>query len=397
MRCEPACRKLLRLLLLLLANADLEGRLLGFLPRLVIVPGYGVGQVRIDVGILGKHSHQRERFIAGRAKGPEPLYIRKSHNPPMITFHAETLFFSAFSASLRKSSFSVQLDPRARGPEKAISAETQRTQRNAFSDITVEFLEDNQICEWAEQRGLLRGERFEVRLPELPLKHRAMYAEGQRSGREGEAAEELVAGLGSWDECLVWSTEWGVWPSTAPGQRFNRSEIELLTALIKLIMENAWEADVLCSSGGRADKVRAKISHDEWFEIRCPPPQLVQEVRRVQLCADVRNASECREVAVAEVDGVACGGGKQRSQLGFRKAGAVVGMRDIDNVSSDIAPVKQRIHRARFAGPSSRGPQAQQMSSTLIDAQRGACANDGRPSLNEVARRQKQLRHTIRS
>ena len=32
----------------------------------------------------------------------------------------------------------------------------------------MEFLEDNQICKWAEECGLLRGERFAVRLPELP-------------------------------------------------------------------------------------------------------------------------------------------------------------------------------------------------------------------------------------
>jgi hypothetical protein len=156
----------------------------------------------------------------------------------------------------------------------------------------VEFLEDNQICEWAEQRGLLRGERFEVRMPELPSKYRAMYADGRRSGREGAAAGELIAGLGSWDECVVWITSWGVWPSgedwpqfyawrgglgerrsleTAPGHRFDRGETLLLAALLKLIMENAWDADVLCSVQGRADKVRATISHDEWFELLGPP------------------------------------------------------------------------------------------------------------------------------
>jgi hypothetical protein len=78
---------------------------------------------------------------------------------------------------------------------------------------TVEFLEDNQICKWAEGHGLLRGERFEVRLPELPSKHHVAYADGRRSGREGAAAAELITGLGSWDECLVWIKLWGVWPS----------------------------------------------------------------------------------------------------------------------------------------------------------------------------------------
>ena len=164
----------------------------------------------------------------------------------------------------------------------------------------MEFLEDNQICQWAEERGLRRGEHFEVHLPELPSKRRATYANGRRSGREKTAAEELIAGLGSWDECLVWIRLWGVWSSAedwpqfyawrgalgerrsldmAPGHRFDHSETVLLAALLKLIMENAWDADVLCSVSGRADKVRAWISHDEWFEILGLRPELAEPGR----------------------------------------------------------------------------------------------------------------------
>jgi hypothetical protein len=32
-------------------------------------------------------------------------------------------------------------------------------------------------------------------------------------------------------------------------------------------MENAWDADILCSRDGRADKIRGHISHDEWYEL----------------------------------------------------------------------------------------------------------------------------------
>jgi hypothetical protein len=160
----------------------------------------------------------------------------------------------------------------------------------------MDFLEDNEICGWAEERGLPRGERFEVRLPDLPSRYRSEYANGRRSGREGAAAEELVARLGPWDECLVRITLWGVWASgedwpqfyawrgalgerrsleTAFGHRFDPGEKRLLVELITLIMENAWDADILCSVRGRADTVRGAISHDEWFEVfgvdaRCP-------------------------------------------------------------------------------------------------------------------------------
>ncbi len=101
-------------------------------------------------------------------------------------------------------------------------------------------------------------------------------------------AGDLVKQLGPWDECLVRITLWGVWPSSedwprfyawrgtlgerrslnvAPGHRFDRDETSLLTALLTLVMGSAWDADVLCSIGGRADLKRAKVSHDEWYEI----------------------------------------------------------------------------------------------------------------------------------
>jgi hypothetical protein len=44
-------------------------------------------------------------------------------------------------------------------------------------------------------------------------------------------------------------------------------------------MENAWDADVLCSVRGRADKVRARISHDEWFELCGASPELGDSVQ----------------------------------------------------------------------------------------------------------------------
>jgi hypothetical protein len=87
----------------------------------------------------------------------------------------------------------------------------------------------------------------------------------------------------------VWIRSWGVWPSgenwpqfyawrgalgerrsldTAPGHCFERGEDQLLVQLLTLIMQNAWDADVLCARAGRADEVFARISHDEWYEIR---------------------------------------------------------------------------------------------------------------------------------
>ena len=54
---------------------------------------------------------------------------------------------------------------------------------------------------------------------------------------------------------------------TAPGHLFHPSDAALLTELVELVMKNAWDAHVLCSRDSRAETLRAKISHDEWYEI----------------------------------------------------------------------------------------------------------------------------------
>lgn len=155
----------------------------------------------------------------------------------------------------------------------------------------VRFIEDNEICEWGREHGLSCGPGFELELPRGEAGARTLYAHGRRSGEEGNAARDLVAGLGNWDECLVSITLWGVWPSgedwpefyawrgahgerrsleKAPGHLFEEGEASLLLELVGLVMGNAWDADVLCSRGGRVDGVRARISHDEWYALVDP-------------------------------------------------------------------------------------------------------------------------------
>jgi hypothetical protein len=156
----------------------------------------------------------------------------------------------------------------------------------------VQFLEDNEICQWANARHLRCDADFSVQLPELEASAPIAYAAGRRSGREAAAARDLVRSLGEWDECLVWIRRWGVWPSSedwpafyawrgahgerrsldkSPGHRVDRHERPLLIELLTLVMENAWDADVLCCRRGRADGLRARISHDEWYQISAPP------------------------------------------------------------------------------------------------------------------------------
>jgi hypothetical protein len=152
----------------------------------------------------------------------------------------------------------------------------------------MDFLELNEICDWARNHALVTGDGFSVQLPVLPSRHYAAYAHGPRSGLEAASANDLVLALGAWDECVVWIRQWGIWGSgedwpkfygwrgareerrsleNAPGHRFGPQESGSLVELLGLVMENAWDADVFCSVGGNAGRVRAHVSHDEWCEV----------------------------------------------------------------------------------------------------------------------------------
>ena len=149
-------------------------------------------------------------------------------------------------------------------------------------------LESNQIRAWAMERAIEVGDGAELLLPDLAPTLRGTYAQGSRSGREGNEARSLIAAPEPWDECLVEITLTGVWASgedwprfyawrggfeerrslkTAPGHVFTAAENTELASLVTMIMENAWDARLLFSRGGRADGARAFISHDEWYEI----------------------------------------------------------------------------------------------------------------------------------
>ena len=77
--CDPK-PELLLFNLFLLTDADLgvQGFRIG--KGLMIVARDRIRQIGIDVGMLRQDRHQREGIIAGRAEGPETLYIRDCHN-----------------------------------------------------------------------------------------------------------------------------------------------------------------------------------------------------------------------------------------------------------------------------------------------------------------------------
>ena len=55
----------------------------------MIVPGDGVFEVRVHIGLFRQNCHQSKIFAAGRAKGPKALYIRDCHRT--LGYHANEL------------------------------------------------------------------------------------------------------------------------------------------------------------------------------------------------------------------------------------------------------------------------------------------------------------------
>jgi len=129
--------------------------------------------------------------------------------------------------------------------------------------------------------------------PALGQRTSLFYAEGRRSGREPAVAGAAVRALGAWEECLVWLTGWGVWPSgedwprfyawreghgerrsleAAPGHLFRAGEAVDLEALLTQVLENGWDATLLPARGGAATDRRVITSHDEWIAMQSREP-----------------------------------------------------------------------------------------------------------------------------
>jgi hypothetical protein len=155
----------------------------------------------------------------------------------------------------------------------------------------MDFLEQLQIRAWCVDRGFEVSRTGELLTdPGEAVLERRMY--GQQidpQGQESQVAAWCVGALGHWDECLLWVTLWGAWPSSenwpayyrtrgiqgerrslqiAPGHLFASTEAELLWQFVLLVLENAWDAHILPARAGKRVGKRVFVSHDEWVEVR---------------------------------------------------------------------------------------------------------------------------------
>jgi hypothetical protein len=158
------------------------------------------------------------------------------------------------------------------------------------------FLEDGEVELWCAEHRLTLTENEARLAPDPRLAHsaRMVYATGTPSGREPAVAASARASLRAWDECLLWITLTGVWPSTenwpafyalrgeenerralyiAPGHVFDASEGAKLQRFLSVVMECAWDAWVLPSQQNRPMEGRLRVSHDEWLELQSQRPE----------------------------------------------------------------------------------------------------------------------------
>ena len=162
------------------------------------------------------------------------------------------------------------------------------------------FIEGIEIEEWcaAHEIAFTCGIRPAID-SSLAYDARIVYATGHRSGREEAVATACVAALGSWDECLLWATEWSVFPSgedwpryyaargargerrsldKAPGHLFDSSEQHVVAEFLTLVLENAWDAFVAPVFGAAPPKVLVETSHDGWIRVHSFAPVVLSMV-----------------------------------------------------------------------------------------------------------------------
>lgn len=157
------------------------------------------------------------------------------------------------------------------------------------------ILEDNEVWLWCAERGIQLNDKESRPTEDPSLGHRlrAQYATGKKSRQEAAFASACVQALGQWDECLLWITLWGVWPScedwprfynargqrgarrsldVAPGHLFGQNDASDLIEFLTMVFEFAWDAFVLPAYVGVDQRMRIEISHDDWLELRSTLP-----------------------------------------------------------------------------------------------------------------------------
>ena len=155
----------------------------------------------------------------------------------------------------------------------------------------------NECAEWCVERGGVVDGPFALAAdPGLPARAVIEFAPTGSTGLESQVVEACLQALGDWDECLLWVTEWGVWPSSEdwpayyalrgaaeeraslaekPGHLFGPTQHKQFRQLLLMVLAHGWEAELLPSSAGGIP-CRVHVSHDGWVELCSKTAQIFQ-------------------------------------------------------------------------------------------------------------------------
>jgi hypothetical protein len=163
-----------------------------------------------------------------------------------------------------------------------------------ISAAHMQILEYPFVWEWCREHETLDEDAEGSEPPRLSedrrLVHRSrtVFAPRGPVGYEPAVADAILSVLGTWDECLLWVTGWGVWPSSedwpryyawrsrhgsrlalenAPGHLAAAGEDVEFRELLLQVLNNGWDAIVLSARAGHLSPRRVRISHDGWAEV----------------------------------------------------------------------------------------------------------------------------------
>ena len=148
-------------------------------------------------------------------------------------------------------------------------------------------LSKSEISQWLQSHGIFPAEKkqFDV-CASLP-------PEASRCAWLSKFIQET---LQPWDECLLWVSEWMVWPSSenwplyyrvresygdkrllidAPGHLFSKNEEQDLVNILQIGLMSGWDISIFPSN----DHKQFFVSHDEWFGFSFVDKVIAKEFR----------------------------------------------------------------------------------------------------------------------
>jgi hypothetical protein len=163
----------------------------------------------------------------------------------------------------------------------------------------MQILDYPTIWEWCRGNGaaLTDSNTGPVVVPDPAFSHRSRldWHTSKSTTTPSTVVSSILTRLGPWDECLIWITGWGVWPSSedwpryyalrarfsdrrsldeAPGHLALPADEIDLQDLLAQVLDFGWDASVVPAASGRITDVHVEVSHDGWvaFHSREPFP-----------------------------------------------------------------------------------------------------------------------------